>query len=117
MASRSFKPASYLASQPARRSPRPSFNRSSSASSTKSEDSFIATLRNLTAADSASDKNRDSTGSLGSTGGASPRCHTPGKCIVAHCGDGNGATLHYPPPATYANFLGPTANFYRDTNK
>jgi hypothetical protein len=82
MASRSFKPASYLASQPAKRSPRPPFTRSSSATSTKSEDSFVATLRNLSTSDNAPGKNRDSTASLVSTGGASPRCHTPGKCIV-----------------------------------
>ncbi|KUJ08163.1 uncharacterized protein LY89DRAFT_677052 [Mollisia scopiformis] len=50
MASRSFKPASYLASaaQAApNRSPRPSFTRTSSASSTGSEDSLLATLRSM----------------------------------------------------------------------
>ncbi|KAH7390091.1 hypothetical protein BKA64DRAFT_112774 [Cadophora sp. MPI-SDFR-AT-0126] len=53
MASRSFKPASYLASaaqQAPNRSPRPSFTRSSSNSSTvstKSEDSIVANFRGL----------------------------------------------------------------------
>ncbi|TVY46936.1 hypothetical protein LCER1_G009256 [Lachnellula cervina] len=53
MASRSFKPASYLASaaqQTPSRSPRPSFARTSSASSnlsSKSEDSFITSLRSM----------------------------------------------------------------------
>ncbi|CZT48458.1 uncharacterized protein RSE6_09152 [Rhynchosporium secalis] len=53
MASRSLKPASYLASaaqQAPNRSPRPSFTRSSSNSSTistRSEDSIVATLRGI----------------------------------------------------------------------
>ncbi|KAL2062129.1 hypothetical protein VTL71DRAFT_6395 [Oculimacula yallundae] len=57
MASRSFKPASYLASaaqQAPNRSPRPSFTRSNSNSSTvstRSEDSMVATLRGLSMAD------------------------------------------------------------------
>ncbi|CZR70188.1 uncharacterized protein PAC_20089 [Phialocephala subalpina] len=53
MASRSFKPASYLASaaQAPNRSPRPSFTRTSSSSSTTSEDSLIATLQSMKAVD------------------------------------------------------------------
>lgn len=54
MASRSFKPASYLASaaqQAPNRSPRPSFTRTSSNSSTTSDDSVLATLRGLRVVD------------------------------------------------------------------
>ncbi|KAG0645097.1 hypothetical protein D0Z07_9077 [Hyphodiscus hymeniophilus] len=79
MAGRSFKPASYLTCQPTKRSPRPSFARSSSASSTQSnnsEDSFVTTLRTLSTTDHAAGKHSDPT-SLASIGGASLRCHTP----------------------------------------
>jgi hypothetical protein len=85
MASRSsFKPASYLASAAAAqspkpsRSPRPSFTRSSSSSSqlsTTSEDSFIATLKSLTAVD----QEGRTKGKENSAGSISPRCGTPGE--------------------------------------
>lgn len=63
MASRSFKPASYLASAPSR-SPRqrPAFTRTSSGSSTlstASEDSFTSTLRGLCANDGKQKENDD----------------------------------------------------------
>jgi hypothetical protein len=63
MASRSFKPASYLTSAPSR-SPRqrPAFTRTSSGSSTlstTSEDSFTNTLRGLCANDSKQKQNDD----------------------------------------------------------
>ena len=100
MTSRSFKPASsYLAAQPTKRSPRPSYTRSSSASSTKSarstksDDSFIATLSSLSTAGHAAGKHRDGAGSLASAGGASPPCLTPGKRSIVRSDDGNGVAL------------------------
>lgn len=78
MAGRSFKPASFLASaQPSMNNHRPSFARTSSSSSThstKSDESFFASLLTLSTADK---REGDSTHS-GSSGGASPRGHTPG---------------------------------------
>ena len=78
MASRSFKPASYLASaaqQAPNRSPRPSFTRSSSNSSTvstKSEDSIVANFRGLSTADG-KEKGNGRSESMGP-----PRSITPG---------------------------------------
>jgi hypothetical protein len=59
-------------------------------------------LKGLTTTENAPGVDADqSTGSLGSAGGASPRCPTPGKCIV-------GTGMARPYPATYANnHLGP----------
>ncbi|KAL5325216.1 hypothetical protein ACEPPN_006340 [Leptodophora sp. 'Broadleaf-Isolate-01'] len=87
MASRSFKPASYLASaaqQAPNRSPRPSFTRTSSNSSTvstKSEDSVVVSLRALSTAAAAADskemgKTKTKTES-GSMGRPPPRSTTP----------------------------------------
>ena len=100
MASRSFKPASYLASaaQPSKKSSRPSFARTSSSSSTHSnhsEDSFIATLRSLSTKEKEKDKDREEAGATGGDG------HTPGKCVGVHFVDGNGVRY----PATYVPWV------------
>jgi hypothetical protein len=97
MASRSFKPASYLASaaQPSKSS-RPSFARTSSSSSTHSnhsEDSFIATLRSLSTKDKDKDKDRED--AVGATGGDG---HTPGKCVGVHLWTGMACAT---PPHTF----------------
>lgn len=97
MASRSFKPASYLAST-TNRSPRPSFTRSSSASSnvsTMGEDAVVATLRGL------SMEEKD--------GAGSPRSTTPGMflhslfiivmvVVVSMQEEGNQSCLHHSTP-------------------
>ncbi|XMA18947.1 hypothetical protein WAI453_011738 [Rhynchosporium graminicola] len=83
MASRSLKPASYLASaaqQAPNRSPRPSFTRSSSNSSTistRSEDSIVATLRGLSTADG-----KEKCKSMMESSKAPSRSTTPGTYVL-----------------------------------
>lgn len=100
MASRSFKPISYLASaQPSKpkNNHRPSFARTSSSSSThstKSDDSFIATFKTL----STTEKRDGELSGVGNSSSPSPRCFTPGKSCIIWCPPaGNGVGY----PATY----------------